>query len=84
MKKAEYIYHIHVTVAKFIKEGGKLKRGRTIYGKSTENNLYHYPCGTYLKTDAKTATIIIRNGKGQFSMIDMICYVEMPVNPVYI
>lgn len=76
-------YTIHVTVPKFIHEGGKLRKGREIYYKGDLG--YYYPIGDYQKVDKKTSCLIIRNTarRATFQSIDIICYVEIPVTPIY-
>lgn len=79
-------YTIHVTVPKFIHEGGKLRKGRIIYHKGDLE--YYYPVGRYQKVDKKTSCLIIRREatgarRSTFQSIDILCYVEIPVTPIY-
>lgn len=75
-------YTIHVTVPKFLHEGGKLRKGRTIFFKGDLN--YYYPAGLYQKED-KNEYLILRNNSRRvtFPVTPILCYVEIPVTPIY-
>jgi hypothetical protein len=83
MKKDTAKYTIHVTIFKFLEQGGELTKGRCVFSRIESSYNDYYPCGGYVKTDNKTGRIIIKNGEKRFPISDMFFYVEIPVKPIY-
>lgn len=76
-------YTIFITIDKLLFEGGKLRKGRSIYTRSSANkNIYTY-YGDYIKWDRGLDVPIVKTPSATAPASVLSLYVEIKVIPVF-